>query len=173
MLGEGKRREALMLMICAGLGMAAIVLLSIGIATESESLGRMIAQARQAMSRPKPTPAPITSVPTSTADSLPQVPLSVPHGPIARDVAAWITSDDYPVAALNAGQHGTVAMKLQIDASGTVIGCSVTQSSGVAELDQATCRLGLTRARFFPARNAAGVALPATWRRRIVRQLPE
>lgn len=68
----------------------------------------------------------------------------------------WITADDYPPAMLRLGAEGRSVVALAIDASGAVTGCKVTQSSGFAALDEATCRALMRRARFRPARDAAG-----------------
>ena len=75
-----------------------------------------------------------------------------------------MTADDYPTAALQAGDYGVVSIHLQVTAEGRVGGCAVTETSGSAPLDQATCSLALRRARFEPARDAAGRAIPGDYR---------
>lgn len=76
---------------------------------------------------------------------------------------SWVTDDDYPPSAVRQGHDGTVAFQLRIDSSGLPAGCSVTQSSGHEELDQQVCSLLVQRARFSPARNAAGKAIAAPY----------
>ena len=66
------------------------------------------------------------------------------------------TKSDYPPAALANGEQGRVAYRIDIAANGRVSGCTITGSSGSAALDTATCRILRSRARFTPARDAAG-----------------
>ena len=73
-----------------------------------------------------------------------------------RDRLRWITTDDYPTAALRQDIQGTVVISVMIGADGRVRSCLVTQSSGSKLLDDATCRLYTARARFTPARDADG-----------------
>jgi len=69
-----------------------------------------------------------------------------------------ITARDYPRAAN--GHQGTVGTRIAVSASGAVIGCTVTRSSGNAVLDATTCGLIRQRFRFTPARDAQGNAVP-------------
>lgn len=73
-----------------------------------------------------------------------------------RDRLRWITTDDYPTAALRQDIQGTVVISVMIGTDGRVRSCLVTQSSGSKLLDDATCRLYTARARFTPARDADG-----------------
>jgi protein TonB len=68
----------------------------------------------------------------------------------------WITTEDYPTAALRENVQGTVAILATIGADGKVRSCLVTQSSGNQLLDDTTCRLYTRRAHFTPARDADG-----------------
>ncbi|MGN6820344.1 MAG: energy transducer TonB [Sphingomonas sp.] len=79
------------------------------------------------------------------------------------NTAEWVTADDYPAAVKRKGESGTVAFALSIDANGMVAACEVTLSSRVALLDETTCRLLTERARFTPARDAAGNAVAGTF----------
>lgn len=80
-----------------------------------------------------------------------------PKGAVPRgDMARWVTTDDYPTADIRAGHTGTVRFRVAIDAAGRVADCTVTGSSGYPGLDAATCRNVTRRARFEPARDAAG-----------------
>ena len=116
-------------------------------------------------------PPPIFSVPaappppiTYTAPPAPPAPPPPPPAPprvveparARANLAGLISSDDYPPAALRNEEQGTVRVRLTIDTSGRVTGCSVTQSSGSSSLDQTTCRLLQRRARFTPARDNQG-----------------
>jgi TonB family protein len=66
------------------------------------------------------------------------------------DHGAWISSDDYPIDALQNRVEGDVEAKLEIDRQGKATTCSVVASSGNVSLDDTTCRLLLERARFQP-----------------------
>jgi len=72
------------------------------------------------------------------------------------DLAALITSDDYPPSALREGLAGTVKVRLKVSSSGRVQQCDVLSSSGHDVLDSTTCRLLTSRARFTPARDKNG-----------------
>ena len=77
------------------------------------------------------------------------------------DVRTVFSAHDYPADALNHGEEGTVQAELTIDRGGRVIGCSILQSSGHVSLDNATCSILRRRARFTPARDINGDAVPA------------
>lgn len=95
------------------------------------------------------------------------------HDAVAIDPASWITPDDYPPAAIRAGEHGTVAVKLDIGTSGLATGCTIIGSSGSAALDAATCGVLSRRARFQPAIDEQGMPMVSLFFRRVVWQLPE
>lgn len=76
--------------------------------------------------------------------------------------STWVTTDDYPDAALRAEEEGSVTVKLAIDRGGEVAGCDVVQSSGSAALDTATCRTVRRRARYQPATDGSGQPVDAT-----------
>ena len=82
-------------------------------------------------------------------------------------LASYVSNQDYPVGALRRGAQGTVAFALSVDAEGRPSRCTVEQSSGDQELDDATCSIMMSRARFRPARDAEGTAVPDTVRSRI------
>ena len=90
----------------------------------------------------------------------------------ANDPGGWIKIADYPADALAAGQAGTVAFKLDVSAAGNVAGCRIAASSGAASLDTMTCALLFIRARFDPARDAAGNAVAGTFSSRITWVFP-
>lgn len=86
--------------------------------------------------------------------------------------AEWITPDDYPIDALSKGQEGSVEIRFTIETDGLVRNCRVTQSSGVASLDETSCAVIKMRARFSPARDAKGNPVPWEMRRRITWRIP-
>jgi protein TonB len=64
--------------------------------------------------------------------------------------------DDYPTEAMRYRVHGLVRYFIVISATGRVVHCRVVRSSGWTLLDDTTCALIRERARFEPARDAAG-----------------
>jgi len=110
---------------------------------------------------PSAPPPPITytapPAPPAPPPPPPPAPPRVVEPARARaNLAGLISSDDYPPSALRNEEQGTVRVRLTVDASGRVTGCSVTASSGSSQLDQTTCRLLQRRARFTPARDNTG-----------------
>lgn len=75
-----------------------------------------------------------------------------------NDPARWVTDSDYRSRWIREGLQGTAKFRLEIAASGKVSGCTITQSTGHAVLDQATCELIVRRARFTPATDSSGAA---------------
>lgn len=110
----------------------------------------------------------VLSALAQTAAAVPAAPPLVTSGPPApppidlgvaqplTSPASWVTSSDYPVAAMRAGENGTVGFRLTIDPSGRPVTCAITLSSHSAALDEATCRVVTQRAVFMPARDARG-----------------
>lgn len=73
-----------------------------------------------------------------------------------QNLAGYVRDNDYPRQALSRRAMGIVYFELAISAEGRVSNCRVTRSSGEPSLDEQTCRIMLQRARFRPARDAAG-----------------
>ena len=105
------------------------------------------------------------AVPGTGHDALPEIPHTPPTPPPAQPVVGahplgdpgqWITTADYPQAALQRGWSGVTRLHLEIGADGKVSGCRVTASSGHPPLDAVACDKVSQRARFAPARNSAG-----------------
>ena len=67
---------------------------------------------------------------------------------------------DYPRAAKRAGIEGTVSVRFTVGTDGRTSGCTVTRSSGNAELDETTCRLIEQRFRYRPAEDTEGRPVP-------------
>lgn len=98
-----------------------------------------------------------SAVPLAAAVALLASAPAAAHDPIdppkpMGDVSRWFSGDNYPPAAMRAGQAGKVSVILSISAQGLVTGCQVTKSSGVPALDVRTCMLATRRGRFAPAR---------------------
>ncbi len=84
-------------------------------------------------------------------------------GPQPINPVRWITYSDYPPAALRLNEQGHVFFMLDVSAKGKVTRCTITTSSGSLILDRQTCALMHARARFKPAKDASGVAVPSNW----------
>lgn len=107
----------------------------------------------------------------------PPVPSSLPQsdGQPPRPLGAvnlWVTLDDYPPEAIAAKHEGLVIVRLRVAPLGFVQECSVTQSSGHAELDTATCAALRNRAFFIAATDADGRAVEGSIIRRVRWQIP-
>lgn len=74
------------------------------------------------------------------------------------DPSRWVTDSDYRSRWIREGWQGTAKFRLEIAANGKVTACTITQSTGHAALDQATCDLIARRARFTPATDSTGAA---------------
>lgn len=85
---------------------------------------------------------------------------AVASGPVPRgSKAAWMQDAEYPSAALQAEEEGSVTVRLAVASSGEVSTCEVVKSSGSRVLDAETCRVVKRRARYAPARDTAGQAV--------------
>jgi hypothetical protein len=73
-----------------------------------------------------------------------------------RSLKSMFSSDDYPDIALLEEQGGQLSFVLLIDEKGSVVNCTVDQTSGYASLDAQSCSVIKTRARFSPAIDAQG-----------------
>jgi TonB family protein len=99
-------------------------------------------------------------------------PRNVPAQRARANSNSYFSMDDYPVSALRENSQGTTGVSLTIDAAGRVSDCQVTASSGSTALDQATCRILRSRARYTPARDPAGNSTNGTDSARITWRLP-
>lgn len=88
------------------------------------------------------------------------------------DPGNWLSFQDYPTEALRRNEQGTVLFRLDIDISGKIQGCGIIESSGSKALDDAVCRIIPRRARFKPARDAAGEPVPSLFVNRFIFSMP-
>jgi len=109
---------------------------------------------------PRPTPPP---VPTYTPKA------ARPAG----NTANWVTTNDYPTTGLRGEHEGSTRYRLSVDAAGKATGCSVTASSGFADLDSATCATLMRRARFTPASDETGARVAGSYSGTVTWRLPE
>lgn len=114
-------------------------------------------------------PGQLTPVPPAIADQP-----GAGAGPrrARANLSSYFSADDYPAAALRTGAQGTTGFRLTIAADGRVTNCAVISSSGSAALDQATCRILRSRARYTPARGGGGNATGGTDSGRVTWRLP-
>lgn len=105
-------------------------------------------------------------LPSPTASEPQQLPPIVP----ATSPGTWVTTNDYPSRALHDEREGTTAFRLEVGTDGRVTGCTVTESSGHADLDAATCKALMHRARFEPITDGGG---PVGWASRVRWQIPK
>ncbi len=113
---------------------------------------------------PGPTPGPSTR-PTPLFDAVAARPRNNP--------GSWVTEDDYRSSWINREMVGTARFRLEIAASGKVEQCTITGTSGHAELDRATCDLVTRRARFDPAKDSTGAKIGDSYTSSVRWQLPE
>jgi protein TonB len=71
-----------------------------------------------------------------------------------------IRQSDYPKSEFKAGIGGRVEFRFTVAVTGRVTNCTVTRSSGNAELDATTCRLVIKRFRYRPSTDAFGRPIP-------------
>ncbi|MFM5918229.1 MAG: energy transducer TonB [Novosphingobium sp.] len=109
---------------------------------------------------PRPTPPP---VPTFTPKA------ARPLG----NYAGWVTTNDYPTAGLRGEHEGSTRYRLTVDAAGKPTGCTVTGSSGFADLDSATCATLMRRAKFTPATDETGARVAGSYAGTVTWRLPE
>lgn len=135
----------------------------------------MPAQAQGSWS-PQATPSAPTPTPVYVSPSPPPAPRPSgkerPATP-ASNPSDWFTPDDYPGVSLRNGEQGTTGFRLTVDAAGIPTRCDITASSGSPTLDQATCSLLMTRARFNPAHDKKGKPTLGSWSNRFKWQIPE
>lgn len=82
-----------------------------------------------------------------------------------------VHADDYPAQARERNESGSTRVSLLIDEAGALKDCAVEEHSGVASIDAQSCALLMKRARYAPARDAAGKPIKSritfrfTWKR--------
>lgn len=97
-----------------------------------------------------------------------------PVAPMPRtNPANWVTTDDYPSAPLRHGEEGTARFRLEIAANGKIEACTITRSSGFEQLDRATCRNIMRRAKFDAARDATDKPVRGTYESSVRWQIPD
>jgi len=85
----------------------------------------------------------------------------------------WVTNGDYRPRWVREGLSGTARFDLAISSQGRVTNCTITKSTGHAQLDTATCKLIAKRARFNPALNSNGDPVSGSYSSAVNWQLPD
>jgi periplasmic protein TonB len=124
----------------------------------------------QPLQQPQPQPLPTRPDPPPPPPP-PPPPVSRPQRARAN-LNSYFSTDDYPAAALRGNDQGTTGFSLTIGPNGRVTACNVTASSGSSALDQATCRILRSRARYTPARGPDGNPTSGTDSGRVTWRLP-
>ena len=92
------------------------------------------------------------------------VPVDQSQPPVLRHGRAIATYEDYPQDANRRNEYGVVSVLLHVSIDGKVTTCDVTESASSTSLDTITCALLKSRARFDPAKSAAGVPIAGEYR---------
>lgn len=79
-----------------------------------------------------------------------------------------ISTDDYPPGARRENREGTTRYEVAVDEKGAPTGCTIIKSSGHQDLDDRTCQLVMKRAKFKPASDDTGQAVPGIFRHLVV-----
>lgn len=108
-------------------------------------------------------PAPALAQAVNAAPELPRGAGVVVRAKPMAEPSTWVVKDDYPAAAKRAGQEGRVYFTLVVGTEGRATCCTVSESSGSASLDTATCTLLMRRARFVSAADKKRTPVPDRW----------
>ena len=73
-----------------------------------------------------------------------------------KPLSEYVSDSDYPAKALRDSRSGRTGILLRIDSIGAITDCTVVEASGSSVLDEASCRLLRTRAKFKPATDQDG-----------------
>lgn len=123
-----------------------------------------------------PPAAPIvpTAAPPAPAAPPPPPPVAKRPNPIPKgNPGNWANTNDYPSRALQQEREGTTGFRVTVGPDGRVQSCTVTSSSGHADLDDATCKNIQRRGRFDPALDASGNPTSGSWSSRVRWQIPK
>ncbi len=74
-------------------------------------------------------------------------------------ISDWLTASDYPGKAVANDKSGGVNVRLDVDATGRVTDCHVLEAGGDPIFQGQSCKFLRERARYRPARNAAGAPI--------------
>lgn len=103
----------------------------------------------------------------------PAVLASIKAGARLKNPFGLFSTNDYPSEALAKHQQGISNVRLLIGVDGRARYCGVVESSGSKALDAKTCEIYVKRARYEPARDASGEAVPSFYFQRMSWGIPE
>ncbi len=118
---------------------------------------------------PTPPPPPALAPPAAPPPPRFSPTKATPRG----NPGSWANSNDYPSRALREEREGVTRFRVTVGADGKITGCSVTGSSGHADLDEATCSLVSRRGRFNPAKDGEGQPTTDSWSSAVRWQIPK
>ena len=123
---------------------------------------------------PQPVPQPLPQPQPSFTPAPDPLPSFAPRAanPLGRP-GEWVTTNDYPARDLREGNQGITRFSLLIGSDGRVESCVVTQSSGFAGLDEATCRNLARRGRFDAATDESGSRVAGSFSGSIRWEIPK
>lgn len=113
-----------------------------------------------ALAPPEPAYPAISSPPPRAVET-------VPPRSATGDLQGLFHAADYPVAAIERREQGSVTVRLTVGVMGRVRACDIASSSGSRALDNASCQILLSRASFTPARDGSGNLTTDTVRQEI------
>lgn len=123
---------------------------------------------------PTAPPPPVIMVPTIRTVPMPPPEKGGQSSPMPKNYPGmWANTGDYPVLALREFREGTSAFTVDVSVDGRVSKCTITTSSGHADLDKTTCDNVTARAQFYPAQDKNGVATTGSYSNRVRWQIPE
>jgi protein TonB len=121
-----------------------------------------------------PTPPVVNVAPiiraAPPAPPAPPAPRTVKPAKARANLGSYFSDDDYPQDAARNEESGRTGFRIDIGTNGRVTNCTITSSSGSRSLDDATCRILRSRARYTPATDSNGqpttdsVSSSITWR---------
>lgn len=88
-------------------------------------------------------------------------------------VLSIFSTNDYPRSAVMNEEQGTAGVRFWVGKDGKVRDCKIVESSGSKSIDEQTCSVIVSRARFEPARTATGEAVETIAFQRIRWELPD
>lgn len=110
------------------------------------------------------TVSPILPPPPKKGIESPAIPKNYP--------GVWASTNDYPSKALQEEREGITAFRVSVSKDGTVVNCTVTESSGHKDLDDVTCANVAKRATFYPAQDKKGRPIEGSYANRVRWQIP-
>lgn len=90
-----------------------------------------------------------------------------------RSVASYFSTNDYPHDAVTKGEQGYVGALFWVETDGRARNCEIIESSHRKLLDDRTCEVIQTRARFEPALDSQGKTIRSPLYQRIRWEMPQ